>query len=151
MNVAVEEQSEIGGYISHRILWVLWLWPCDKHRILWLFYRQTLGLQTESDNYCLMTSFWSAPLGSHSFRYLRCTRLFLNQNALSSSLEALPFSKVNHAPYRLFQSLMSRRLPRKKFLLFMVARWQNLIPSFPWIVPGWRAWGRNPRKFCSIA
>ena len=22
-----------------------------------------------------------------------------------------------------------------------VARWQNLIPCFPWIVPGWRAWG----------
>ena len=27
-----------------------------------------------------------------------------------------------------------------------VARWQNLIPSFPWILPGRRAWGRNPRK-----
>ena len=27
-----------------------------------------------------------------------------------------------------------------------VARWQNLIPSFSWIAPGWRAWGRNPRK-----
>ena len=27
-----------------------------------------------------------------------------------------------------------------------VARWRNLIPSFPWIAPGWRAWGRNPRK-----
>ena len=27
-----------------------------------------------------------------------------------------------------------------------LARWQNLIPSFPWIAPGWRAWGRNPRK-----
>ena len=27
-----------------------------------------------------------------------------------------------------------------------VARWKNLIPSFPWIAPGWRAWGRNPRK-----
>ena len=27
-----------------------------------------------------------------------------------------------------------------------VARWQNLIPSFPWIAPGWRAGGRNPRK-----
>ena len=27
-----------------------------------------------------------------------------------------------------------------------VARWQNLIPSFPWFAPGWRAWGRNPRK-----
>ena len=26
------------------------------------------------------------------------------------------------------------------------ARWQNLIPSFPWIATGWRAWGRNPRK-----
>ena len=24
-----------------------------------------------------------------------------------------------------------------------VARWQNLMPSFPWIAPGW---GRNPRK-----
>ena len=24
-----------------------------------------------------------------------------------------------------------------------VARWQNLIPSFPWIAPGWRAWGRR--------
>ena len=22
-----------------------------------------------------------------------------------------------------------------------VARWQNLISSFPWIAPGWRAWG----------
>ena len=36
-----------------------------------------------------------------------------------------------------------------------VSRWQNLIPSFPWIAPGWRAWGRNPSKegiqFCSAA
>ena len=38
-----------------------------------------------------------------------------------------------------------------------VARWQNLIPSFPWIAPGWRVWGRNPRKGrdqilqCSVA
>ena len=24
-----------------------------------------------------------------------------------------------------------------------VARWQNLIPSFPWIAPGWRAWGQE--------
>ena len=27
-----------------------------------------------------------------------------------------------------------------------VARWQYLIPSFPWIAPGRMAWGRNPRK-----
>ena len=27
-----------------------------------------------------------------------------------------------------------------------VARKQNLIPSLPWIAPGWRVWGRNPRK-----
>ena len=28
-----------------------------------------------------------------------------------------------------------------------VARAQNLIPSFPWIAPGWRAWwGHNPRE-----
>ena len=32
-----------------------------------------------------------------------------------------------------------------------VARWQNLIPSFPWIAPGWRAWGRNPRKGSNFA
>ena len=30
--------------------------------------------------------------------------------------------------------------------MISVARWENLIPSFPWIAPGWRAWGRNPRK-----
>ena len=27
-----------------------------------------------------------------------------------------------------------------------VARWQNLIPSFPWIAPEGRVWGCNPRK-----
>ena len=38
-----------------------------------------------------------------------------------------------------------------------VARWQNLISSFPWIALGWRAWGPNPRKGwdqilqCSVA
>ena len=36
-----------------------------------------------------------------------------------------------------------------------VARWQNLIPSFPWIAPGWRAWGaiqgKEGIKFCSAA
>ena len=40
-----------------------------------------------------------------------------------------------------------RALPiRHAFVLSSVARWQNWIPSFPWNVPGWRAWGRNPRK-----
>ena len=37
-----------------------------------------------------------------------------------------------------------------------VARWQNLIPSFPWIAPEWREGGNNPKgkdgiKFCSVA
>ena len=33
-----------------------------------------------------------------------------------------------------------------------VARWQNLIPSFPWIAPGWRAiQGKKGIKFCSVA
>ena len=36
-----------------------------------------------------------------------------------------------------------------------VARWQNLIPSFPWITPGWRVWGaiqgKEGIKFCSVA
>ena len=29
-------------------------------------------------------------------------------------------------------------------LNYKVARWQNFIPSLPWIAPGRRAWGRNP-------
>ena len=37
----------------------------------------------------------------------------------------------------------------------MVARWQNLIPSFPWIAPGWRGGGaiqgKEGIKFCSVA
>ena len=36
-----------------------------------------------------------------------------------------------------------------------VARWQNLIPSFPWIAPGWRVGGaiqgKEGIKFCSVA
>ena len=32
-----------------------------------------------------------------------------------------------------------------------VARWQNLMPSFPWIVLGWRTWGRNQILQCSVA
>ena len=28
---------------------------------------------------------------------------------------------------------------------------QNLIPSFPWIAPGWRVWERNTRKCCYLA
>ena len=35
-------------------------------------------------------------------------------------------------------------LPSFPLVESMVARWQNLIPSFPCIAPGWRAWGRNP-------
>ena len=36
-----------------------------------------------------------------------------------------------------------------------VIRWQNLIPSFPWIPPGWRVGGaiqgrKEGVKFCSI-
>ena len=36
-----------------------------------------------------------------------------------------------------------------------VARWQNWIPSFPWIAPGWRVGGaiqgKEGIKFCSVA
>ena len=27
-----------------------------------------------------------------------------------------------------------------------VARWQNLIPSFPWFAPRWRAWGAQSKE-----
>ena len=39
-------------------------------------------------------------------------------------------------------TMMSGKAPR----VLSVARWQNVISSFPWIAPGWRAWERNPRK-----
>ena len=49
------------------------------------------------------------------------------------------------------RSISSNSMP----LSFKVARWQNLIPSFPWIAPGWRAWGaiqgKEGIKFCSVA
>ena len=35
--------------------------------------------------------------------------------------------------------------------VFKVARWQNLIPSFPWIAPGEKRWGKEGIKFCSVA
>ena len=44
--------------------------------------------------------------------------------------------------------LWQRRHPRllRQIPEVSVARWQNLIPSFPWIGSGCRVWGRNPRK-----
>ena len=39
--------------------------------------------------------------------------------------------------------VVGEQLPVEKIQRPKVARWQNLIPSFPWIVPGWRAWGCN--------
>ena len=46
-------------------------------------------------------------------------------------------------------------LESRRDSLGIVARWQNLIPSFPWIAPGWRAWGaiqgKEGIKFCSVA
>ena len=39
------------------------------------------------------------------------------------------------------------RGPKFERPFHMVARWQNLIISFPWIAPGWRAWGRNPIQY----
>ena len=39
-----------------------------------------------------------------------------------------------------------RKRERESEKAASVASWQNLIPSFPWIAPGWRVWGRNPRK-----
>ena len=41
---------------------------------------------------------------------------------------------------------LKSRLTDGRAICDKVARWQNLIPSFPWIAPGRRAWGRNPRK-----
>ena len=35
---------------------------------------------------------------------------------------------------------------RASGLWLRYATLQNWIPSFPWIAPGKRAWGRNPRK-----
>ena len=44
---------------------------------------------------------------------------------------------------------------RDSFIEIKVARWQSLIPSFPWIAPGWRAWGaiqgKEGIKLCSAA
>ena len=47
------------------------------------------------------------------------------------------------------------KVRKVKEIITSVARWQNLIPSFPWIAPGWRAGGaiqgKEGIKFCSAA
>ena len=40
-------------------------------------------------------------------------------------------------------SVIARSSWDKMSIQASVARWQNLIPSFPWIAPGWRAWGHR--------
>ena len=65
----------------------------------------------------------------------------------------LLFNDLFHYPdflseesYKMKRGLLRPPLSSHQRLRSKVARWQNLIPSFPWIAPGWRAWGRNPRK-----
>ena len=53
--------------------------------------------------------------------------------------EDVPLELVHHVRVRHVDEVGER-------LVEEVARWQNLIPSFPWIALGWRAWGHNPRK-----
>ena len=38
------------------------------------------------------------------------------------------------------------RCPRPRLCCCKVARWQNLIPSFPWIAPGWRGVGAKSKE-----
>ena len=66
---------------------------------------------------------------------------------LIAMLSAL-FRRPHPMPHSLSHSHRFLPAPRK-CIAAKVARWQNLIPSFPWIVPGWRAGtrgGGNPRK-----
>ena len=46
---------------------------------------------------------------------------------------------------------VSRVISFQWVIHFSIARWQNLIPSSPWIAPGSRAWGHNGIKFCHLA
>ena len=68
---------------------------------------------------------------------LRKTRRVCQQSTAASS--------INSWPDRICP-LSIHCGPRSSWPIAKVARWQNLIPSFPWIAPGWRAWERNPRK-----
>ena len=79
--------------------------------------------------------------------------------SLSPPLPSFPLPSLTFLPsfgmdMRLADSILTSEVRPSRT---KVARWQNLIPSFPWIAPGWRAWGRNPRKGrdqmlqCSIA
>ena len=57
-----------------------------------------------------------------------------------------------------FSSFLFQRQRSVNYRDDNVARWQNLIPSFPWIAPGWRArgcggaiQGKEGITFCSVA
>ena len=85
-----------------------------------------------------------------------CCRLGKANRACSLALSFVSFPRGNFSAIRKLHSTnrdderaeLSAPCSKEesKRLLGKVSRWQNLIPSFPWIVPGWRAWGRNPRK-----
>ena len=60
-----------------------------------------------------------------------------------------------HSTLFCYYLMTAARRSRQAAIATMVTRWQNLIPSFPWIAPGWRAWGaiqgKEGIKFCSAA
>ena len=78
--------------------------------------------------------------------------LLLGVKGLTRFLESPAFSRV--------LTLVTRRLKRLllsissgdkvvvvvEVVVACVARWQNLIPSFPWIAPGWRAWSQSKER-----
>ena len=92
--------------------------------------------------------FYSLPISSPCVTKARIAPFFANvacsRGRRSNRREAA--FQVMRCVLRVFSW---RQAPNK------VARWQNLTPSFPWMVPGWRAGGTNLGKegfkFCSIA
>ena len=72
-----------------------------------------------------------------------------------------PLSRSAHRTDHSCQMAIARFSDRMCLALRASGLWlryatlQNLIPSFPWIVPGWRAWGaiqgKEEIKFCSAA
>ena len=110
--------------------------PCSVNYIPW--YLVTYDIVSTDNSWSLLNVNWS----HYRFRTAKSGRALLLATRDSASADRLEISLDIGGRVRV---AIAMGITEKKVKL-SVARWQNLIPPFPWIAPGWRAWGRNPNK-----
>ena len=136
-----------GSHVSPSTVWSYGTFPCNSRRAV-KFLKATdnsiCPWRHQSVNFLIpFIRGWFSPSFLDTF-----WTVIMSLHQLLSGWELIPIlshSTDSNETYR--QACEPWRWEKRSPQLEpMVARWQNLVPSFPRIAPGWRAWGRNPRK-----